>query len=94
MKYWRKKLASKSIALLEKQWNWVLLILIVALRENSHDRDCNYSPGVSHCVGMLATHYWQRQGRVQMEKDELEKATASCFQEPMSTFKLLTKKFF
>ncbi len=78
---------------------------------------------------MLATHYWQRQGRVQMEKDEfqkhldemhrhegifwdigndndeirvqlkaaqdkLEKATASCFQEPMSTFKILTKKWF
>lgn len=76
---------------------------------------------------MLATHYWQRQGRVQMEKDEfhkhldemhrhegifwdigsdtdeirvqlkaiqerLEQATASCFQEPMSTFKTLTKK--
>jgi hypothetical protein len=78
---------------------------------------------------MLATHYWQRQGRVQMEKDEfqkhldemhrhegifwdigsdtdeirvqlkaiqerLEQATASCFQEPMSTFKILTKKWF
>jgi len=78
---------------------------------------------------MLATHYWQRQGRVQMEKDEfqkhldemhrhegifwdigtntdeirvqlkaiqerLEQATASCFQEPMSTFKMLTKKWF
>lgn len=78
---------------------------------------------------MLATHYWQRQGRVQMENDEfqkhldemhrhegifwdigsdtdeirvqlktiqdkLEKATASCFQEPMSTFKILTKKWF
>lgn len=78
---------------------------------------------------MLATHYWQRQGRVQMEKDEfqkhldemhrhegvfwdigsdtdeirvqlkaiqecLERATASCFQEPMSTFKILTKKWF
>lgn len=77
---------------------------------------------------MLATHYWQRQGRVQMEKDEfqkhldemhrhegifwdigsdtdeiriqlkaiqerLEQATASCFQEPMSTFKILTKKW-
>lgn len=76
---------------------------------------------------MLATHYWQRQGRVEMEHDEfqrhldemhrhegifwdigsdtdeirvqlkaiqdkLEKATASCFQEPMSTFKILTKK--
>jgi len=78
---------------------------------------------------MLATYYWQRQGRVHMEKDEfqkhldemhchegifwdigsdndeirlqlqaiqdkLEKATASCFQEPMSTFKLLTRKLF
>lgn len=78
---------------------------------------------------MLATHYWQRQGRVQMEEDEfqkhldemhrhegifwdigsdtdeirvqlkaiqerLEQATASCFQEPMSTFKVLTKKWF
>lgn len=78
---------------------------------------------------MLATYYWQRQGRVQMEKDEfqrhldemhrhegifwdigsdtdeirvqlkaiqerLEQATASCFQEPMSTFKILTKKWF
>ena len=78
---------------------------------------------------MLATHYWQRQGRVQMENDEfqkhldemrrhegifwdigsdtdeirvqlkviqerLEQATAPCFQEPMSTFKILTKKWF
>lgn len=78
---------------------------------------------------MLATHHWQRQGRVQMEEDEfqkhldemyhhegifsdlgsdsdeirvqlntiqgkLEKVTASCFQEPMSTFKILTKKWF
>lgn len=78
---------------------------------------------------MLATHYWQRQGRVSMENDEfqkhldemhrhegifwdigsdddeirlqlkaiqkrLEDATASCFQEPMSTFSLLTLKWF
>jgi len=78
---------------------------------------------------MLATHYWQRQGRVQMEQnefqkhldemhrhegifwdigsetdeirvqlkaiqDKLENATASCFQEPMSTFNILTKKLF
>lgn len=78
---------------------------------------------------MLATHYWQRQGRVQMEKgefqkhldemhrhegilwdfgsdtdemrvqlkaiqDKLDNATASCFQEPMSTFKMLTKNWF
>ncbi|GAB3547547.1 hypothetical protein GCM10027343_26820 [Noviherbaspirillum agri] len=78
---------------------------------------------------MLATHYWQRQGRMSIENDEfqkhldemhrhegifwdigsdddeirlqlkaiqkrLEAATASCFQEPMSTFSLLTRKWF
>jgi hypothetical protein len=78
---------------------------------------------------MLSTHYWQRQGRVQMGKDEfqkhldemhrhegifwemsgdadeirmqlktiqekLEKATASCFTEPMGTYTMLTKKWF
>jgi hypothetical protein len=76
---------------------------------------------------MLSMHYWQRQGRVQMDHDEfqrhldemrrhegifwdidsdadeihiqlnaiqdkLEQATATCFQEPMSTFRILTKK--
>ncbi len=78
---------------------------------------------------MLATHYWRRQGRVQMEKDEfqkhldemrkhegifwdkysendeirnqlaatqneLEKVTKPCFDEPMKTYTIFTKKWF
>lgn len=78
---------------------------------------------------MLATHYWQRQGRVKMEQDEfqrhldemhkhegifweigtetdevrtrlnaiqvtLEAAVKPCFQEPMATYTVFTKKWF
>ncbi len=78
---------------------------------------------------MLATHYWRRQGRVQIEKDEfqkhldemrkhegifwdkysendeirnqlaatqneLEKVTKPCFDEPMKTYTIFTKKWF
>lgn len=78
---------------------------------------------------MLATHYWQRQGRVQMEADDfqehldemrqhegifwdrynkndevreklsiiqtsLESVTKPCFEEPMKTFTIFTKKWF
>ncbi len=78
---------------------------------------------------MLATYYWQRQGRVKMEQDEfqrhldemhkhegvfwdigtetdevrtkfnaiqakLEAAVKPCFQEPLSTYTLFTKKWF
>ena len=78
---------------------------------------------------MLATHYWRRQGRVQMEKDEfqkhldemrkhegifwdkysendeirnqlaatqneLERVTKPCFDEPMKTYTIFTKKWF
>lgn len=80
-------------------------------------------------ANMLATHYWQRQGRVQMEVDEfqkhldemrqhqgifwdrynkndevreklstiqtsLESVTKPCFEEPMKTFTIFTKKWF
>lgn len=80
-------------------------------------------------ASILATHYWQRQGRVQMEQDEFQKhldemhkyegifwdnwqeddeirlklklvqerfeaATAPCFEEPMTTFKIFTTKWF
>lgn len=80
-------------------------------------------------ANMLATHYWQRQGRVQMEKDEfqrhldemhkhegifwdqynekdkvheelsniqkeLERVTKPCFEEPMKTYTIFTKKWF
>ena len=78
---------------------------------------------------MLATHYWKRQGRVQMEPDEfqkhldemwkhegifwdkysendeirnqlattqneLERVTKPCFDEPMKTYTIFTKKWF
>lgn len=80
-------------------------------------------------ANMLSTHYWQRQGRVSMEKDEfqkhldemhrhegifwdlyndedeirnqlasiqqeLERVTRPCFEEPMKTYNILTKKWF
>ena len=80
-------------------------------------------------ANILATHYWQRQGRVQMEHDEFQKhldemhkyegifwdnwheddairfklkqvqerfeaVTAPCFEEPMTTFKIFTAKWF
>lgn len=80
-------------------------------------------------ANMLATHYWQRQGRVQMEADEfqkhldemhqhegifwdrynendeireklstiqgaLETVTKPCFEEPMKTYTIFTKKWF
>jgi len=80
-------------------------------------------------ANMLATHYWQRQGRVKMEKDEfqrhleemhkhegifwdrynekdevreelsniqkeLERVTKPCFEEPMKTHIIFTKKWF
>ncbi|MEW6983779.1 hypothetical protein AAD001_14090 [Colwelliaceae bacterium 6471] len=80
-------------------------------------------------ANMLATHYWQRQGRVQMEADEfqkhldemrqhegifwdryseedeireklsvvqtsLEAVTKPCFEEPMKTYTIFTKKWF
>lgn len=79
-------------------------------------------------ANMLATHYWQRQGRVQMESDEfqkhldemhqhegifwdrynendeireklstiqttLETVTKPCFEEPMKTYTIFTKKW-
>ena len=78
---------------------------------------------------MLATHYWKRQGRVQMERDEFQKhldemrkhedifwdkysendeirnqlvatqneleiVTKPCFDEPMKTYTIFTKKWF
>ncbi len=80
-------------------------------------------------ANMLATHYWQRQGRVKMEPDEfqkhldemhkhegifwdrynendelrsqlattqqaLEKVTKPCFEEPMKSYVMLTKRWF
>ncbi len=80
-------------------------------------------------ANMLATHYWQRQGRVQMEADEfqrhldemhqhegifwdrynendeirgrlseiqttLETVTKPCFEEPIKTYTIFTKKWF
>ena len=80
-------------------------------------------------ANMLATHYWQRQGRVKMEKDEfqrhleemhkhegifwdrynekdevredlsniqkeLERVTKPCFEEPMKTYSIFTRKWF
>lgn len=80
-------------------------------------------------ANMLATHYWQRQGRVQMEADEfqkhldkmyrhegifwdrynendevrekiakiqtsLESVTKPCFEEPMKSYTIFTKKWF
>lgn len=79
-------------------------------------------------ANMLATHYWQRQGRVQMAPDEfqkhldemhrhegifwdrydendeirnqlgkiqskLERVTKPCFEEPMKTYSILTKRW-
>jgi hypothetical protein len=80
-------------------------------------------------ANMLATHYWQRQGRVKMEADEfqkhleemdkhegifwdrynendevrnqlteiqqrLEQVTKPCFEEPMKTYTIFTKRWF
>jgi len=80
-------------------------------------------------ANMLSTHYWQRQGRVEMKKDEfqkhldemhrhegifwdcyndndeirnkltatqtnLENTTKPCFEEPMKTYSIFTKKWF
>lgn len=80
-------------------------------------------------ANMLSTHYWQRQGRVKMEKDEFQKhldemhkhegifwdryndddeirkqlsetqklleiTTKPCFEEPMKTYTIFTKKWF